>query len=216
MSGRFETLSNQVQSRLETLERVSKEYGAMRDLDQKRQVVTRSKRDITTLQNNLMEMGRLIQTMPQRDREFFKTDLEQFQEQYDQIKQAFVGIDKQLQEDIKKAEEEGENGGLDAELLQKNKQGALNILGMMNNIQAVNKDTIKTQDHSKDTLAEDRALLNNVSNNLDAIDGEAAKGLARGSAMLRRGIMNGILSWALAIFFIAAFVVSFYWRFFGF
>ena len=215
MSARFETLSQQVQSRLDTLERVSKEYATMGVLDQKRQVVARSKRDIETLQNNLMEMGRLIQTMPQRDRDFFKTDLDDFQEQYDQIKKDFVAIDAKLQDEIKKAEEQGEDG-LDAELLAANRVNGLNVLAQLGTIIAVNKDTIKTQEHSKDTLAEDRKLLNNVENNLNDIDNEADKGFQRGARMLRRGIMNGILAWFLAIFFIAAFAVSFYWRFFGF
>ena len=215
MSARFETLSQQVQSRLDTLERVSKEYATMGVLDQKRQVVARSKRDIETLQNNLMEMGRLIQTMPQRDRDFFKTDLDDFQEQYDQIKKDFVAIDAKLQDEIKKAEEQGEDG-LDAELLAANRVNGLNVLAQLGSIIAVNKDTIKTQEHSKDTLAEDRKLLNNVENNLNDIDNEADKGFQRGARMLRRGIMNGILAWFLAIFFIAAFAVSFYWRFFGF
>lgn len=213
MTGRFETLSNQVQSRLDALDNVVSDYPKLQSLDQKRQVVSRSKRDIQTLQNNLMEMGRLIQTMPQRDRDFFKADLENYQDQFDGMKTTFSGIDKQLQDEIAKAAEDAENGGLDEELLMKNKQGALNVLSQISGVIAVNNDTIKTQENSKSTLAEDRSLLNNVSNNLDDIDNEAEKGLSRGSRMARRAIMNGILSWTLAAVFIVAFVVVVIWRF---
>lgn len=214
MTGRFETLSNQVQSRLDALDNVVSEYPKLQTLDQKRQVVSRAKRDIQTLQNNLMEMGRLIQTMPQRDRDFFKADLENYQGQYDGMKTTFAGIDKQLQDEIAKAAEDAANGeGLDEELLMKNKQGALNVLSQISGVIAVNNDTIKTQENSKSTLAEDRSLLNNVSNNLDDIDNEAEKGLSRGSRMARRAIMNGILSWTLAAVFIVAFVVVIIWRF---
>lgn len=214
MTGRFETLSNQVQSRLDALDNVVNEYSKLQTLDQKRQVVSRAKRDIQTLQNNLMEMGRLIQTMPQRDRDFFKADLDNYQGQYDGMKTTFAGIDKQLQDEIAKAAEDAENGaGLDEELLMKNKQGALNVLSQISGVIAVNNDTIKTQENSKSTLAEDRNLLNNISNNLDDIDNEAEKGLSRGSRMARRAIMNGILSWTLACVFIVAFVVVVLWRF---
>mgnify|MGYP001155918006 CR=1 FL=1 len=216
MTGRFETLSNQVQSRLDTLERTIKEYDSLQLLDQKKQVVSRSKRDIQTIQNNLLEMGRLIQTMPQRDRDFFKTDLEDAQNTFDSLKTDFSGVEAKLQDEIKKAEEAGANGGLDEELLMKNKQGAINVLASISSIMAVNNNTIKTQENSKNTLAEDRSLLNNVENNLTDIDGEANKGLERGKRMARRAIMNGVLSWTLACLFIALFVVVVIWRFVGF
>lgn len=216
MTGRFETLSNQVQSRLDTLERTIKEYDSLQLLDQKKQVVSRSKRDIQTIQNNLLEMGRLVQTMPQRDRDFFKTDLEDAQNTFDSLKTDFSGVEAKLQDEIKKAEEAGANGGLDEELLMKNKQGAINVLANISSIMAVNNNTIKTQENSKNTLAEDRSLLNNVDNNLTDIDGEAHKGLERGKRMARRAIMNGVLSWTLACLFIALFVVVVIWRFVGF
>lgn len=210
--GRFDTLLNQVQSRIETLENISNEFGRMGSLDQKRGAIARSQRDFTTIQNNITEMERLIQTMPVRDREFFSTDLDQCKESRDNLKQTYKKLDEQLQIEIANAKAR-EAEGLDSELVQRNKEKGLGVLGTLNATVAVNQDTINTQENTKATLAEDRALFNKIDNNLTDIDGEAEKGFKAGGRMMVKAIINGFASYVIIVILLGVLVVCILWRF---
>lgn len=212
-SGRFDTLLNQVQGRIEALENISKDFGSMPTLDQKRQSMARSKRDFTTMQNNLAEMERLIQTMPVRDREFFSGDLASCRESISQLKRTFEALDVQLQKEIEEEEERIKNGGdLDADLVESNRRKIGNVMANINAAVGSGKDTLKTQEQTMSTLQEDRALINNVNNNLDDIDNEAAKGLAKAGAMIRRAICTGCLTWTVNVLLIAVLGTVIAWK----
>ena len=205
MSGnRFDSLLTQVQTRLEVLENTANEFPSM-SLDQKRQAMSRSRRDITTLQNNLAEMGRLIQTMPQRDKEFFQADLNSSHDSFTQIQSRYNALNEELQKLILE-EREKPQGGLDADLVMANNAKQKDILANLNGVIAINKDTISTQDHTKNTLAEDRKLLEHTNDNLYQIDNEADKGLAAAGRMIKRGLLNKGITWGIC--FILAVVLA--------
>lgn len=198
MSGnRFDTLLSQVQTRLEVLENTSKNFPTM-SLDNKRQAMSRSKRDITTLQNNLNEMARLIQTMPQRDKEFFQSDLNDCHDSFAEIQDQFKAMDEELQR-LLVEEREHPTEGLDADLVAENNARAKNILADLNGTLAIGKDTIATQEHTKGTLAEDRILLQHTSDNLYEIDNEAEKGYKAAGRMVMRGLMNKGITWGICV-----------------
>ncbi|KAH0793585.1 hypothetical protein GPJ56_002632 [Histomonas meleagridis] len=198
MSNRFDSLLNQVQTRLEVLENTASEFGSMK-LDQKRQAVSRSRREIQTIRNNLAEMARLIQTMPQRDKEFFQTDLTSCQDSFQQIQVRYDALNDALQKEIESAKQAGEEGGIDEDLARSNHQKGMEILATLNNTIATNKDTLNTQEHTKNTLAEDRKLLEHTSDNLYQIDNEADKGLAAAGRMIKRGLMNKGITWGICV-----------------
>jgi hypothetical protein len=49
------------------------------------------------------------------------------------------------------------------------------------------------------TLLDDKSRLENVSQNLHAIDGEAQDGRARAKRMLRRAFCNSFLAWIIVV-----------------
>ena len=201
MSGnRFDSLLSQVQTRIEVLENTAKNFPTM-SLDSKRQAMSRSKRDMTTLQNNLNEMARLIQTMPQRDKEFFQADLNESHDAFAEIQERYKAMDEELQRLIVE-EREKPSEGLDADLVAENNAKAKNILADLNGTLAVGKDTIATQEHTKGTLAEDRVLLQHTSDNLFEIDNEAEKGYKAAGRMLMRGLMSKGITWGICVLLI--------------
>jgi chromosome segregation ATPase len=212
-SGRFDQLLTQVQGRIETLENQAREFSSMSTLDQKRQTVARSKRDFTTMQNNLTEMERLIQTMPLRDREFFSQDLGSCRESINQLKDTFGGLEVELQRLIKEEEDRIKAGGLDADLVESNRQKIGGVMDTINLAMKTNQDTLKTQEHTMGTLQDDRARLGNVNQNLDTIDNEADKGLARAGRMLKRALMNGVVTWTSNVLLFLILGVCVAWKF---
>ena len=211
--GRFDTLLNQVQGRIEALENISKDFPKMPTLDQKRQSMARSKRDFTTMNNNLAEMERLIQTMPVRDREFFAGDLASCRESISELKRTFEALDVQLQKEIKEEEEKMKNGGdLDAELVESTRRKMGGVLMGLNDIAATSKDTIKAQEQTKSTLQEDRSILGNVNNNAHKIDDLADSGLKKAGRMLKRAICTGCLTWTINVLLMVALGVIIAWK----
>ena len=158
-------------------------------------------------------MERLIQTMPVRDREFFSGDLASCRESISQLKRTFEALDVQLQKEIEEEEERIKNGGdLDADLVESNRRKIGNVMANINAAVGSGKDTLKTQEQTMSTLQEDRGLINNVNNNLDDIDNEAAKGMAKAGAMIRRAICTGCLTWTVNVLLIAVLGTVIAWK----
>jgi chromosome segregation ATPase len=212
-TGRFDQLLNQVQGRIENLENQAQEFPTMPSLDQKRQAIARSNRDFNTMQNSLTEMERLIQTMPLRDREFFAQDLTGCRTAISELKTRYEALDEQLQQLIREEEARIAAGGLDAELVESNRQKAAGVMDNLNFAIATGNDTLRTQEHTMGTLAEDRALLGHVNANLDTIDNEADTGLARASRMFRRAMLNGVVTWIINILLFIILAVVLAWKF---
>jgi ferritin len=215
-SGRFDQLLAQVQGRIETLENQAREFSSKSanvSLDQKRQTVARSKRDFATMQNNLTEMERLIQTMPKRDRDFFIQDLTSCRESVNQLKETFAGLEVELQRLIKEEEDRIKAGGLDADLVEANRQKIGSGMAQINAISRINQDTMKTQDHTMATLQEDRTIQGHIAQTLEDIDDEAATGLARGGRMLRRALLNGVVTWTINFLLFLILGVCLAWKF---
>jgi chromosome segregation ATPase len=212
-SGRFDQLLAQVQGRIETLENQAREFSSMSTLDQKRQTVARSRRDFATMQNNLTEMERLIQTMPLRDRDFFAQDLGSCRESINQLKDTFQALEVELERLIKEEEDRIAAGGLDADLVESNRQKIGGVMDSINLAMKTNQDTLRTQEHTMGTLQDDRARLGNINGNLDVIDNEADKGFARAGRMLRRALLNGVVTWTINFLLLCILGVCLAWKF---
>jgi hypothetical protein len=212
-SSRFDQLLTQVQGRIETLENQAREFSSRSSLDQKRQTVARSKRDFATMQNNLTEMERLIQTMPMRDRDFYVQDLSSCRESVNQLRETFAGLEVELERLIKEEEARVQAGGLDADLVESNRQKLGGVMALVNTAIRVNQDTMKTQDHTMATLQDDRATLGHVNRTIDGIDDEAATGLARGKRMFRRALLNGCITWTINVLLFLILGVCVAWKF---
>jgi superfamily II RNA helicase len=211
-SGRFDTLLSQVQGRLEVLDNQAKEF-ASKSLDMKRQMVGRSVRDFANIDNTLKEMERLIQTMPQRDHDFFKEDLAMCQDQIPELKRLYEGFTEEVEQLEREEQARIARGeALDANLVEDNRQKIGGVLGDLNFAIASGNDTLKTQEHTMGVLAEDRDALGRVNSNLDVIDNEAAVGLAAAGRMLKRAMLNGVVTWTINILLVAILIVVLVWK----
>lgn len=212
-SGRFDTLLNQVQGKIEALNNISNDFNNMPSLDKKRQAVARSKRDFTTMQNNCREMERLIQTMPVRDREFFSSDLSQCQEEIERLSVRFEALDAELQKLIAEEEERIRNGeGLDPELAEATRKLGQSAMSKMNVALGLGNTIIAGQNKQKEMLAEDMQRLDNISNNVDRTQQLADTGLAKAKAMFKRALIQGFCSWAMDVILLGVLIVIIVWR----
>lgn len=208
MSGRLDTLTNQVQMRLETLNNIQKDWEGM-PLDQKRGAMSRYRREINTIQNNITEMERLIQILPVREREFFATDLAQCRDEFRNKSDAMPRYQQELEKLIQEEEERKANG-VDEDLALQDLEDANTALGDLRQAAKIGQNVLDTQDHISSTLADDRGRLQNVDNNLDVIDNEAEKGYKRGSRMYRRQLIMTIGLWLFVVLF-AGFAAAGVW-----
>ena len=199
MSGRLDTLTNQVQMRLDTLNNIQKDWESM-PLEQKRGAMSRYRRELNTIQNNITEMERLIQIMPVREREFFAADLAQCRDDYRNKSDALPSYQEELERLIQEDEEKRLNG-VDEDLALQDLEKAQGALADLQQATKIGQEVLDTQDHIASTLADDRGRLKNVDNNLDAIDNEAEKGFKRGSRMYKRQILITTCIWFLVVIF---------------
>jgi len=197
---RFDTLLNQVQSRLGSLENTKDEFEQM-TLDQKRQTIQRSKREIDQIQNNITEMERLIQTMPMRDRQFFTKDLLTFRDSHREMIGIFANFENEVQR-LTLLEKAKKEESLNREQLERDNQRLSGLNSNLSKATELASDTLATQDNTMSVLAEDREILGHIDNNLDIIDEEADTGLAHASKLLRNACFNGFLTWTIVVLLI--------------
>jgi hypothetical protein len=151
--------------------------------------------------------------MPAREREFFVQDLTSCRESLNQLKETFAGLEVELERLIKEEEARIQAGGLDADLVESNRQKLGDVMGLVNTAVRVNQDTMKTQDHTMSTLEEDLATIARVMRTLDEIDAEAETGLARGKRMFRRALFNGWITWTINVLLFLILGVCVVWKF---
>jgi hypothetical protein len=204
--GRFDTLLSQVQARLEALETLTTGMPTA-PADTLRTSLVQGKRHLVTIENNVKEMERLIQTMPLRDREFFQADLVACRDGLSQQKARMDALEpevrRRIAEDVKRRQELGP----DIDLVMGTRDGIDQLQATLNNGIAINKDTIQSQEHTTAVLADDRQRLGHIQSNLDVIDGEAEKGFGRAARMLIRQVCMGWGAWLIDILLFCVLVI---------
>ena len=209
---RFDTLLNQVQRRLETIENMCDEFSQI-SLDQKKQTIPKGNRELQIVQTNISEMEKLIQTMPMRDREFFTEDLLNCRDSHSKLTNKIKEFDEEVQRlillDKAKREE-----SLNREQLERDNQILTGIHDNLELEKKLGSDTLSTKDETLNTLAEDREHLENIDTNIDIIDEEAEKGLAAAGRMLKRAFFNGCITWSIVILLILLDIFIIYLKFF--
>lgn len=86
------------------------------------------------------------------------------------------------------------------------------ILNSFDDSLAIGNDTTKTQQNTMNTLAEDQILLDNVSKNLSQVDSEAETGEATAKRMIRRQLIQRIVSWGIVAILIIILIVSMWYK----
>ena len=93
-----------------------------------------------------------------------------------------------------------------------NQQKGNQILNSFDESLAIGNDTLKTQQNTMNTLAEDQKLLDNVSKNLSTVDSEAETGEATAKRMYRRQLIQRCVSWGIVAVLIIILIVSLWYK----
>ena len=193
---RFDSLLNQVQNRLDVLESSKDQYPNV-DLDRQKTLVSHGLRDLNQCQGNITEMERLIQTMPMRDREFFKQDIDSCRESHKQLLAEFNKMDEEVKRNVLLAKKNRDQG-LDMDLVARtgqkldatnsNLDKAINIGG--NVVNGLNK--------AQGTLASDREALGRIDANVDNVIAETQKANGIANGLKFRQFINSFISYIVA------------------
>jgi chromosome segregation ATPase len=146
------------------------------------------------LDTRLSKLDSETKSIPPKDRDYFKSEIQQYRRQCDQIANE-LRIKRQAA-----ANNPNVRQGEQALANQKRSQG---VTENLDEAIRIGNDTITTGNSTMTTLIEDRARLEHISTNLDLIDDEAATGAARAKAMLRRACFNGCIAWIIVVLLLA-------------
>lgn len=86
------------------------------------------------------------------------------------------------------------------------------ILNSLDQTIAINNDTLKTQENTMNTLAEDQKHFDNISSNLSIVDTEAETGEATAKRMVRRQMIQRGVAWGLVAVLIIILIVSMWYK----
>ncbi|EAY13776.1 hypothetical protein TVAG_467910 [Trichomonas vaginalis G3] len=207
---RFDTLLNQVQSKLDTLENAKDEYPTM-ELDQKKTAVSRGLRDLNTINNNITEMERLIQTMPMRDREFFTQDIVTCRDTYKTLVPAYAKMDEETKRLILIAEQQ-KRDGVDQDTLNRTAAKLDNANSNLSKAIGLGGQVLNGQEKSMNTLAQDRQALGRIDNGVDNIIDETGKANKLSDEMIRRNKCINAITWIMVVIFLGIIGVMCYFK----
>ncbi|EAY08541.1 hypothetical protein TVAG_487680 [Trichomonas vaginalis G3] len=194
---RFDALLNQVQSKLDQLENAKEEFESY-DLEQKKNTVSRGLRELNQCQNNIMEMDRLVQTMPMRDREFFVQDIATCKSSHKNLLVAYNKLDEEVKRLIL-IDEAQRNSGVDQDSLNRTAAKLDNANQNLSEAISLGGKVIAGQEKAMNTLAEDRQALVRIDKNVDNIMDETSKANKLANSMCGRACLNGSLAWIIAL-----------------
>ena len=215
---RFDTLLNQVQSRLDTLETTGDELKSptvdqTMPLDQQKSAVSRGLRELNQCQSNITEMERLIQTMPMRDREFFTQDIVSCRDTHRKLVADYNKYDEEVKRKVLLWQARV-NQGLDGDMIARTGQKLDAANSNLDKAIAIGGDVLNGMDHAQSTLASDREALGRIDKNVDNIIAETEKANGLTNSMLGRALCNGILSWIIVVILLGLIALFVWAKFF--
>ena len=214
---RFDSLLNQVQSRLDTLETSAEELkkpdiDTLMPLETQKSTVSRGLRELNQCAGNITEMERLIQTMPMRDREFFTQDIVTCRDTHKKLQAEYNKFDEEVKRKVLLAQAQ-KNQGLDGDMVARTGQKLDAANSNLDKAIGIGGQVLDGMDHAQNVLAEDREALGRINKNVDNIMAETDKANGFANSMMGRMLCNGIISWIIVALLGILIVVLAYGKF---
>lgn len=214
---RFDSLLNQVQSRLDTLETSAEELkkpdiDTLMPLETQKSTVSRGLRELNQCAGNITEMERLIQTMPMRDREFFTQDIVSCRDMHKKLQAEYNKFDEEVKRKVLLAQAQ-KNQGLDADMVARTGQKLDAANSNLDKAIGIGGEVLDGMDHAQDVLQQDREALGRINTNVDNIMAETDKANGFANSMIGRAFCNGIISWIIVVLLGVLIVVIAYGKF---
>lgn len=209
-SRRFDGLLAQTHGRLDALQVISQEWPGIKVLDDRREAMARWNRDRRTVNNDCLEMERLIQMMPPKDRDFCESDRDDCRLKLENLEVQFAAFDEQLKAQI--AELKSRPPDFDEEYDRETRNIKRSGGNKMAAALAIGNSVLNEQNKAQNMLAEDRQIMENIDGNLDNIDGHVATSGARARAMLIRAFCQGCFVWMVNVLLTGSLVTILLWK----
>lgn len=194
---RFDSLLNQVQTRIDQLESMHAEYPQY-NLQQKKYCVTSGIKDLNQCQGYLSEMEKLLLSMPMRDRNFFSDDVSSVKNDINRLRDIYEKYETEVKREVL-LEEAQKNQGLDLDTVQRTNANLKNANKNLDDALNIGQGILESQDKVKETIVDDRKHLENIDNNVDGVIGEADIASHRLREMAKTACLNGTCSWFFTV-----------------
>ena len=195
-----DSLIDDIQKHLETLEAALNSYSRSSDPTSKQDSLQRAQREITYIDPKLQQLDNSLKRAG---------DAEEYQDEVDSIKTDF----RNFKTTYTRNNEEFQRTQSQAQAYQ---QGNQKLSGANEKLKSAINDGRETNDVLKQdllTLEDDRRHLESIDSNVDEIDRQADTGIARAKRMLRRACFHKFIAWIIVVVLFAVLIIILWARF---